>query len=77
MATIGLTGGFATSFTANASTLCPSQVTPGGFRNTMTSASGQLDGTCSGNSAVKIDLADSTSYGKLQFHSSMPGFPAG
>lgn len=76
-ATVGLTGGLATSSTANAGTLCPSQATPGGFGNTITSVSGPLDGTCGANSAVKIDIAASTSYGKLQFQSSMPGFPAG
>jgi len=77
VATVGFTGGFATLSTANASTLCPSQATPGGFGNTITSVSGPLDGTCGANSAVKIDIADSTSYGKPQFRSSMPGFPAG
>lgn len=62
---------------AEAATLCPNQATPGGFGNTVTNVSGPLDGACGINSAVKIDIAQSTSYGKLQFQSSTPGFPPG
>lgn len=62
---------------SHAATLCPNQATPGGFGFTATPVSGPLDGTCGANSAVKIDIADSTNYGKLQFQSGMPGFPAG
>jgi hypothetical protein len=62
---------------ANAATLCPNQATVGGFGNTSSNVTGPLDGTCGLNSAVKIDIADSTKYGKLQFQSNMPNFPAG
>lgn len=63
--------------TAKANTLCPSQATVGGFNNTSSTVAGPLDGSCGANSAVKIDIAHSNDYGKLQFGSGMPGFPAG
>lgn len=74
---LALVGGLAASSAANAVTLCPSAATVGGFGNTSTTVSGPLDGTCGANSAVKIDIADSTNYGKLMFPSGMPGFPTG
>lgn len=72
-----LAGGLAASSPAKATTLCPSQATVGGFGNTSSTVIGPLDGTCGANSAVKIDIAHSTDYGKLEFRSTMPGFPAG
>ena len=38
---------------AQATTLCPSQATVGGFNNTSTTVPGPLDGSCGANSAVK------------------------
>ena len=75
--TLALVGGLAASNIANANTLCPNQATVGGFGNTSSSVSGPLDGSCGANSAVKIDIANSTSYGKLVFSSGMPGYPTG
>lgn len=72
-----LMGGLAASSMAKAATLCPSSATPGGFGSLFTPVSGPLDGTCGANSAMKIDIANSTNYGKLQFQSTMPGFPTG
>jgi hypothetical protein len=77
MIALALVGGLAASSMATANTLCPNQATVGGFGNTASAVSGPLDGTCGTNSAEKIDIADSTNYGKLQFQSGITGFPTG
>ena len=79
MIALALVGGLAASSMATANTLCPNQATVGGIPGgySTSTVSGPLDGTCGTNSAVKIDIADSTSYGKLQFQSGITGFPTG
>jgi hypothetical protein len=62
-----LAGSFGLVSPAGAATLCPTSGTVGGFGETSTDVSGPLDGTCGANSAVKIDIPQSTDYGKLQF----------
>jgi len=57
-------------------TLCPSGGTVGGFGGNSSDTTGPLDGTCGPNSAVTISLPASIDYGKLQFDSSTPGYPA-
>lgn len=57
-------------------TLCPSSATPGGFGGTASDVAGPLDGTCGTNSAVTLSLPASTDYGKLEFSSSVPGYPS-
>ena len=74
---LALAGGLVASSAAKATTLCPSGATVGGFGGTASNVPGPLDGTCGTNSAVKIDIPASTDYGKLQFPSTMTGFPTG
>jgi hypothetical protein len=62
---------------AGAVTLCPSQATVGGISETSSDVAGPLDGTCGANSAVQINIPATNDYGKLQFNSSMSGYPAG
>jgi hypothetical protein len=69
--------GLAGPASASVTTLCPNQATVGGFGGTPGNVAGPLDGTCGTNSAVQINIPDSTDYGKLQFNAGMPGYPAG
>jgi hypothetical protein len=58
-------------------TLCPNNATPGGFGGSATQVPGPLDGSCGTKSAVELAIPASTDYGKLQFNSSMSGYPTG
>jgi hypothetical protein len=69
--------GLASPARAGAVTLCPSNATVGGFGGTSSNVVGPLDGTCGLDSAVQINIPVSADYGKLQFQSSMAGYPTG